>query len=106
MLLRLWTVRGCTASLHGCCGQGWDLCLRPRDVGTATSACLFHLCRELRAWGELAQKALPASPVPSCQEEPNLAPASPRRTRRGCFSLLFMEPAIWPSFIIRLQEFV
>lgn len=94
--------------LRGCCRQGWDLHLCRQDMGMAThmSACLFHMCRELQAWGELAEKALPASPVPSCHEEPNLAPASRRCTRRGCFSLLFMEPAIWPSFITRLQQFV
>ena len=94
--------------LHGCCGQGWDLHLCGQDMGMATymSTCLFHMCRELRARGELAKKALPASPVPSCHEEPNLAPASPRCTQRGRFSLLFMEPAIWPSFITRLQQFV
>lgn len=94
-------------ALHGCCGQGRDLHLCQQDTGTATyvSACLFHTCRGLQAWAELAEKALPASPVPSRHEEPNLAPASPRCTRCGCFSLLFMEPAIWPSFITRLQQF-
>lgn len=39
-------------------------------------------------------------------EEPNLSPPAPRCTRRGCFSSLFMEPAIWPSFITHLQQFV